>query len=101
MMLQDIFIPGDGFLDAHIDKLQGKMSAKFGLDGIENKTESLKDGKEEKTKFGKYINLDIFENHRDTIKGFLRLIFYPLFIFGDIRFIMWLIRGSSFGGGSG
>lgn len=94
-LLKELFVPADGFLNDGIQSLKDSFGKKLGADDYADLLDCLRQKATDSLTFGGYVNIDVWIKHLPTIKGFLRVFFYPLIILGDVRFIIWLVRGSS------
>lgn len=94
-LLQFLFVPKDGFLDDKISSVKDTLAKKFDVATYEELLKALKGYVSGTLDFGGYINISVWTNHMDTLKNFIRGFFYPLIVIGDIKWIIWLLRGTS------
>lgn len=96
-LLKELFVPADGFLNDSVKDLKDSFSKKLGADDYSDLLSCLDqkatDGFSFSSDFDKGIK--VWSKYLPTVKNGLRVFFYPLIIIGDVRFIIWLVRGSS------
>lgn len=94
-MLKSLFIPADGFLDDKVQDLKEKLAKRMGVETYTQLFSALKGYVSKQLDFGGFIDISMWMEHLPTIKNYIRGFFYPLIILGDVRFLIWMIRGSS------
>lgn len=110
--LKAVFVPHDGFLDEKLALLKATAGTKFGLSSLGEFDSWLEemDAFKPETKIyfmGHYVDflsLGIWEGDRShtflKLKDFMRVFFYPLLLFGNWKYMVWMIvRGSGKSGG--
>lgn len=96
-LLKELFVPADGFLDDGIRKLKDSFGKKLGADGYADLLDCLNQKAVNGFSFSDSFSLGVgtWSKYLPAIKNGLRVFFYPLIILGDVRFVIWLVRGSS------
>lgn len=94
-LFQFLFIPKDGFLDTKITTTKEKLAQKFNMETYEQLMNALKSYVSGKLNFNGYIDISMWTEHLPTVKDFIRGFFYPLIIIADVKWIIWLLRGTS------
>lgn len=90
-----LFVPADDFLNDKISSIKEILAKKFNVDTYVELVKALKGYTSGKLDFNGYIDISIWDKKLPTIQSFVRGFFYPLIVLGDIKFLLWLIRGTS------
>lgn len=99
-LLQFLFLPKDGFLDAKISDVQDTLAKKFDMATYSELLKALDGYVSGNLDFGGYIDISAWTKYLPTLKNFIRGFFYPLILIGNLKWIIWLLRGTSPGGSS-
>lgn len=77
--------------------MKNKLSNRFGFSVYTELFKALGTYVSGTINFGGYIDISMWlkDGRMGTIHNYIRGFFYPLIIIGFIRFLTWLIRGSS------
>lgn len=94
-LLKDLFIPEDGFLEQPLQDLKQKVADKFNMDSFTGLVEGFKECAAEKISIKGFLDVSFIEGYLPDLHVLFRAILYPLIIIADIRFVIWLIRGST------
>lgn len=96
-MLVSLFIPDSGYFSDKFTEIKNKISNKFGFGVYTEMIQALSSYVSGSINFHGYIDISMWlENGRlGTIQNFIRGFFYPLILIGFVRYLTWLIRGSS------
>lgn len=112
--LKAVFVPSDGFLDEKLTSLKTTVGAKFGLSSMGEIDSWLTDMDAYKPngqvqmgdKFVNMLSMRAWDNGHDTglsttpgfymqrLHDFMRVFLYPILLFGNWKYMVWIIRGS-------
>lgn len=83
-------------MDAAIRSLQDEFARRFSCDSFVDLMETFESIAERPiTDLQGYVDISVWKEHMPTVKSFIRAIFYPMFLLGAIKYLQWVIRGSS------
>lgn len=94
-LLNFLFVPKDGFFNDKVTETKEALAKKFNMETYEQLFNALTSYVSGTISFDGYIDLKLWTKHLPTIKNFIRGFFYPLIILADVRFVLWLIRGTA------
>lgn len=94
-LLNLLFVPKDGFFNSKVTATKDALAKKFHMETYEQLFNALTSYVSGNLSFGGYVDFKLWTKHLPTLKNYIRGFFYPLIILADVRFILWLIRGTA------
>lgn len=96
-MLLSLFVPDSGYFTDKFTEIKNKISNRFGFGVYTEMIQALASYVSGTINFGGFIDISMWieKGRLGTIQNFIRGFFYPLILIGFVRYLTWLIRGSS------